>query len=97
MNQVVLVGNLTDDVELRYTQSGLAVANFTVAVSRKERHNGAWQDVTDGFFRCTAWRQAADNAAASFKKGSRVMVSGRLVQRTFEVEGSRRTTTEVQV
>jgi single-strand DNA-binding protein len=77
MNQVALVGNLTDDHELRYTQSGLAVANFTVAVSRKERHNGQWQDVTDGFFRCTAWRQTADNAAASFKKGSRVMVPPR--------------------
>ena len=49
MNQVILVGNLTDDIELRYTQSGLAVANFTVAVSRKECHNGSWQDVTDGF------------------------------------------------
>jgi single-strand DNA-binding protein len=48
MNQVVLVGNLTDDLELRYTLSGLAVANFTVAVSRRERHNGEWQDVTDG-------------------------------------------------
>ena len=102
MNQVALVGSLTDDIELRYTQSGLAVANFTVAnftvaVSRKERHNGQWHDVTDGFFRCTAWRQVADNAAASFKKGSRVMVSGRLVQRTFETEGQRRSTVETQV
>lgn len=98
MNQVTLVGNLTDDIELRYTQSGLAVANFTVAVSRRERHNGQWQDVTDGFFRCTAWRQVADNAAASFKKGSRVMVCGRLVQRTFETDnGERRTTVEIQV
>ena len=98
MNQVVLVGNLTGHVELRYTQSGVAVAKFTVAVARKERHNGQWQDVTDGFFRCTAWRQVADNAAQSFRKGSRVIVSGRLVQRTFETEdGSRRTAIEIQV
>ena len=97
MNQVILVGNLTDDIELRYTQGGLAVANFTVAVSRKERRDGTWQDVTDGFFRCTAWRQVADNAAASFRKGSRVMVSGRLVQRSFEAEGQRRTAIEIQV
>ena len=97
MNQVVLVGNLTDDLELRYTQSRLAVANFTVAVSHQERHNGRWQDVTGGFFRCTAWRQTADNAAQSFRKGSRVMVSGRLVQRTFEADGQRRTTVEIQV
>ena len=68
-----------------------------MAVSRKERRDGTWQDVTDGFFRCTAWRQAADNAAASFRKGSRVMVSGRLVQRSFEAEGQRRTAIEIQV
>ena len=56
MNQVALVGNFTDDPELRYTQSGAALAGFTVAVSHRSKHNGAWQDVSDGFFRCTAWR-----------------------------------------
>ncbi len=56
MNQVALVGNIADDPELRYTQSGAALAGFTVAVSHRSKHNGEWQDVTDGFFRCTAWR-----------------------------------------
>ena len=56
MNQVALVGNITDDPELRYTQSGAALAGFTVAVSHRSKHNGEWQDVNDGFFRCTAWR-----------------------------------------
>jgi single-strand DNA-binding protein len=82
----------------RVRQSGAALAGFTVAVSHRSKHNGQWPDVTDGFFRCTAWRQAADNAGQSFRKGSRVMVSGRLVQRTFEAEdGQRRTAIEVQV
>lgn len=53
MNQVALVGNITDDPELRYTQSGAALAGFTVAVSHRSKHNGEWQDVNEGFFRCT--------------------------------------------
>ena len=97
MNQVALVGNLTDDPELRYTQSGAALAGFTVAVSHRSKHNGEWQDVNDGFFRCTAWRSVAENAAQSLKKGMRVFVAGKLVQRSFEVEGQKRTTIEVQV
>src|SRR5688572_12885855 len=108
MNQVALVGNLTDDPELRYTQSGAALAGFTLAVSHRrwvpssvdpsgratstakaeeqnqngssrtasqpqdrrrldEKHNGEWQDVNDGFFRCTAWRSVAENAAHTLK------------------------------
>ena len=97
MNQVSLVGNITDDPELRYTQSGSALATFTVAVSHRSKHNGEWQDVNDGFFRCTAWRSVAENAAKSLKKGQRVMVIGKLVQRTFEVEGQKRQTIEIQV
>ena len=97
MNQVVLVGNLTDDVELRYTQSGLAVANFTVAVSHQERHNGRWQDVTGGFFRCTAWRQTADNASRTLKKGMRVFVAGKLVRRSWQDnDGNKRQIVEIQ-
>ncbi|MBK5227618.1 MAG: single-stranded DNA-binding protein, partial [Actinobacteria bacterium] len=96
MNQVVLVGNLTDDPALRYTQSGKAVANFTLAVSHRSRHNGQWQDVTDGFFTVTCWDTLADNVAASFKKGSRAIVAGKLIQRTFETEGGKRTVVEVQ-
>ena len=97
MNQVALVGNITDDPELRYTQSGAALAGFTVAVSHRSKHNGEWQDINDGFFRCTAWRSAAENASRTLKKGMRVMVVGKLVQRTFEVEGQKRQTVEIQV
>ena len=96
MNQVVLVGNLTDDPALRYTQSGKAVANFTLAVSHRSRHNGEWQDVNDGFFTVTCWDTLADNVAGSFKKGSRAIVAGKLTQRTWKTEdGSKRTTTEI--
>jgi single-strand DNA-binding protein len=71
MNQVALVGNITDDPELRYTQSGAALAGFTVAVSHRSKHNGEWHDVNDGFFRWTAWRSVAENAAHTLKKGMR--------------------------
>src|ERR687892_668438 len=98
MNQVALVGNITDDPELRYTQSGAALAGFTVAVSHRSKHNGEWQDVTDGFFRCTAWRSVAENAARSLKKGTRVFVAGKLIQRTWQDEsGNKRQTVEIQV
>jgi len=97
MNQVSLVGNITDDPELRYTQSGAALATFTVAVSHRSKHNGEWQDVSDGFFRCTAWRSVAENAAKSLKKGQRVMVIGKLIQRSFETDGHKRTVVEIQV
>ncbi len=97
MNHVVLVGNITDDPELRYTQSGAALASFTVAVSHRSKVSGEWQDVSDGFFRCTAWRSVAENASHTVRKGDRVMVIGKLIQRTFEVEGQKRTTVEVQV
>jgi single-strand DNA-binding protein len=97
MNQVVIVGNITDNPELRYTQSGAALASFTVAVSHRSKHNGEWQDVSDGFFRCTAWRSVAENASRSLEKGMRVFVAGKLVQRTFEVEGQKRQTVEIQV
>lgn len=96
MNQVTLVGNLTDDPVLRYTQSGKAVANLTLAVSHRSRHNGEWQDVTDGFFAVTCWNSLADNVAASLKKGSRALVAGKLIQRTFETEDGKRTVVEVQ-
>ena len=98
MNQVALVGNITDDPELRYTQSGAALANFTVAVSHRSKHNGEWQDVSDGFFRCTAWRSVAENAAKSLKKGARVFVAGKLVQRSWEdKDGGKRQSVEIQV
>jgi single-strand DNA-binding protein len=98
MNQVALVGNLADDAELRYTQNGAALAGFTVAVSHRSKHNGQWQDVTDGFFRCTAWRSVAENAARTLKKGMRVFVAGKLVQRSWQDnDGNQRQTVEIQV
>jgi len=95
MNQVALVGNITVDPQLRYAQSGKAVANFTVAVSHRTKNNGQWQDITDGFFTVTCWNSLADNVAASLKKGSRVLVTGKLTQRSFETEGHKRTTVEI--
>jgi single-strand DNA-binding protein len=98
MNQVALVGNITDDPELRYTQSGAALAGFTVAVSHRSKHNGQWQDVNDGFFRCTAWRSVAENASRTLKKGMRIFVAGKLVQRTWQDEaGNNRQSIEIQV
>jgi single-strand DNA-binding protein len=98
MNQVALVGNITDDPELRYTQSGAALAGFTVAVSHRSKHNGEWQDVNDGFFRCTAWRSVAENASRTLKKGMRIFVAGKLVQRSWQDEdGNKRQSVEIQV
>jgi single-strand DNA-binding protein len=68
-----------------------------VAVSQHSKTNGEWQDVSDGFFRCTAWRGVAVNAAKSLKKGQRVMVIGKLIQRSFQTEGQKRTVVEIQV
>jgi single-strand DNA-binding protein len=98
-NTVTLVGNITDDPELRFTPSGAAVANFTVAVNRRFKNNeGQWEDKLDGFFRCNCWRDMAENVAESFTKGTRVVVVGRLQQRSWDdQEGNRRSAFEVQV
>ena len=99
-NQVVLVGNLTDDPELRYTPSGVPVASFTVAVNRRQRDpaTGEWKDGETSFIRCNVWRQQAENAAESLTKGTRAIVVGRLRQRSWETpEGQRRSVTEVEV
>ncbi len=96
MNHVSIVGNLTADPTLRYTQSGKAVANLTVAVSHRGKANGEWQDVTDGFFTVSCWNSLADNVAKSLKKGSRVLVTGKLIQRTYESDGEKRTVVEIQ-
>jgi hypothetical protein len=69
---------------------------FTVAVSHRSKSNGQWQDVNDGFFRCTAWRSVAENASRTLKKGQRVMVIGKLIQRSFETEGHKRTVVEIR-
>ncbi|HVL63601.1 MAG TPA: single-stranded DNA-binding protein [Actinomycetota bacterium] len=98
-NTVTLVGNITDDPELRFTPSGAAVANFTVAVNRRTRNqDGTWEDRLDGFFRCNCWRDMAENVAESLTKGTRVVVVGRLQQRSWEDrEGNKRYEIEVQV
>ncbi len=97
-NTVTLVGNITDDPELRFTPSGAAVANFTVAVNRRFKNGDRWEDRLDGFFRCSCWREMAENVAESLQKGTRVVVAGRLQQRSWEDgDGNRRSTIEVQV
>lgn len=98
-NTITLVGNLTDDPELRFTPSGSAVANFTVAVNRRFKSpEGQWEDKLDGFFRCSCWRDMAENVTESLRKGMRVMVVGRLQQRSWEDgDGNKRSTIEIQV
>ena len=97
-NAVTLVGNVTEDPELRFTPSGQAVANFTVAVNRRYKQGDKWEDKLDGFFRCSCWRDLAENAAESLRKGTRVVVVGRLQQRSWEdAEGNKRSAVEVQV
>ena len=95
---VTLTGNLTADPELRFTPSGHPVANFTVAVNRRVPKDGGWEDKLEGFFNCTCWRDMAENVAESLTKGARVVVAGRLEQRTWEDDnGNKRSAVEVQV
>jgi single-strand DNA-binding protein len=97
-NQVTLVGNLTDDPELRYTPNGAAVANFRVAVSRrvKDDATGKWEDAETSFFRVAAWRSLGENVAESLTRGSRVLVIGRLKSRSWETqEGEKRSSVEI--
>ncbi|MEA2451428.1 MAG: single-strand DNA-binding protein [Actinomycetota bacterium] len=98
-NCITLVGNITDDPELRFTPSGSAVANFTIAVNRRfKNQSGQWEDKLDGFFKCNCWREMAENVAESLQKGSRVMVVGRLQQRSWDdQEGNKRSAFEIQV
>jgi single-strand DNA-binding protein len=94
-NNVTLVGNLTRDPELRYTQSGRGVASFGLAVNRRYQQNGEWQEQTS-FFNVVAWGDLGENAAASLNKGHRIVVTGRLQQREYESrEGEKRNTVEV--
>ena len=97
---ITVVGNLTADPELRFTPSGAAVANFTVASTPRiyDRQSGEWRDGDALFLRCNIWREAAENVAESLTRGSRVIVQGRLKQRSFETrEGEKRTVVEVEV
>ena len=97
---ITVVGNLTADPELRFTPSGAAVANFTVASTPRtfDRQSGEWKDGEALFLRCNIWRQAAENVAETLTRGARVIVQGRLKQRSFETrEGEKRTVIELEV
>ena len=97
---LTIIGNLTNDPELRFTPSGAAVANFTVASTPRmfDRQSNEWKDGEALFMRCNVWRQVAENVAESLTRGSRVIVSGRLKQRSFDTkEGEKRTVIELEV
>src|SRR3954453_18911484 len=97
---ITVVGNLTADPELRFTPSGAAVANFTVASTPRtfDRQTNDWKDQEALFLNCSVWRQAAENAAESLTRGMRVIVSGRLKARSYETrEGEKRTVFEIDV
>lgn len=97
---VTVVGNLTGDPELRFTPSGAAVASFTVASSSRvlDKTTNEWKDGDTTYLRCSVWRQYAENVAESLTKGTRVIVTGRLKQRSYETrEGEKRTVMEIEV
>ncbi|MFF1608004.1 single-stranded DNA-binding protein [Amycolatopsis sp. NPDC058278] len=97
---VTVVGNLTSDPELRFTPAGSAVANFTVASTPRvfDRESGAWRDGDALFLRCSLWREHAENVAESLVRGTRVVVHGRLRQRSYDTkEGEKRTVVELEV
>ncbi|MCW2674197.1 MAG: single-stranded DNA-binding protein [Frankiales bacterium] len=96
---ITVVGNLTGDPELRFTPSGAAGASFTVASTPRtlDKATNEWKDGEALFLRCSIWRQAAENVAESLQKGMRVVVQGRLKQRSYEVNGEKRTSVELDV
>jgi single-strand DNA-binding protein len=97
---ITIIGNLTNDPELRFTPSGAAVANFTVASTPRtfDRQSNEWKDGETLFMRCSVWREAAENVAESLQRGTRVIVNGRLRSRTYDTkEGEKRTVVELEV
>ena len=98
-NQITIVGNLTDDPELRFTPTGVAVANVRVAVNRRTRNaqTNEWEDRLDGYFTVNIWRDQAENVAESLSRGTRVLVTGRLTSRSYQdKEGQTRWVTEIE-
>lgn len=96
-NAITLVGNLTADPELRYTSGGTPMTNISIAVNRRYQVNNEWQEQTS-FFRGTLWREQAENVAESLHKGDRVILNGRLEQRTWETpEGEKRSIVEISI
>lgn len=97
---ITIIGNITADPELRFTPSGAAVANFTVASTPRQfdRTSNEWKDGETLFMRCSVWRDAAENVAESLQRGTRVLVSGRVKSRSYETkEGEKRTVIELDV
>ncbi|MGP5700728.1 single-stranded DNA-binding protein [Glutamicibacter arilaitensis] len=97
---ITVIGNLTTDPELRFTPSGSAVANFTIASTPRtfDRESNAWKDGDALFLRASLWREAAENAAETLTKGMRVLAQGRLRSRSFDTkEGERRTVMELEI
>ena len=100
MTQVTVVGNLTSDVEIKFTPKGDAVASFTVAESKRvfDKTANEWKDAEPTYWRCSLWRQYAEHLADSCGKGTRVIVTGEVKQRTYETkQGEKRTVLEVEV
>ena len=98
-NVITIVGNLTDDPELRFTPNGVAVANVRIAVNRRTRNNqtNEWEDKLDGYFTVNVWRDHAENVAESLNRGNRVLVTGRLISRSYQdKEGQTRWVTEIE-
>jgi single-strand DNA-binding protein len=97
---ITVVGNLTNDPELRFTPSGAAVASFTIASNSRylDKTTNEWKDSEPVYMRCSVWRQYAENVAESLTKGTRVIATGRLKQRSYETrEGEKRTVMEMEV
>jgi single-strand DNA-binding protein len=96
---ITIIGNLTADAELRFTPSGHAVANWTVASTPRafDKQSGEWKDLEPLFMRCNLWKQPAENAAQVLTRGMRVIVTGRLKQRSYEKDGQKRTVVELEV
>ena len=97
-NQVTIVGNLVDDPELRYTPNGAAVCKIRVAVNRRYKdESGQWKDGETSYFTVNAWRSLAENVAETMTRGSRAIITGRLLQRSWETqEGDKRTVIEIE-
>jgi single-strand DNA-binding protein len=96
-NRTIIVGNLVDDPELRFTNNGIAVTNLRVAVTQRIQQDGQWRDGDTNFFKVNVWRGQAEHLADSLGKGDRVMVTGRLRQRNWETpDGDKRSVTEIE-
>lgn len=95
---ITIIGNLTADPELRFTPAGAAVANFTVASTPRsfDKASGEWRDGEALFMRCSIWKNAAENVAETLTRGMRVIVTGRLKQRSFEKDGQKRSVVEME-